>query len=198
MYLFVDVAYWILFPPACHIHFEESSPSSVIIVLEYEDHLFNNFLGCRLWHRKSDEKEYPDQPSFIVLRPEKKFAIADLHPSTEYFCKVSLFSTTETLGVWEAKWVTPALYDTSVSLVKQLGEENMVIGHNHSQAESTNSSDIKLSSGDHPVKLQSSNGINKNQNKGRYLLPPSMITASLIKKQFLHWHLANPMVYVKY
>ncbi|KAK9930253.1 hypothetical protein M0R45_027296 [Rubus argutus] len=166
----------------CRIHFEESSPSSVVIVLEYEDHLFNNFLGCRLWHRKSDEKEYPDQPSFIVLRPEKKFAIVDLHPATEYFCKVSLFSTTETLGVWEAKWVTPALYDTSVALVKQTGKENMVIGHNHSQAESTNSSDIKLSSGDHPVKLQSSNGINKNQNKGPYLLPPSMETASLIKE----------------
>lgn len=61
--------------------------------------------------------------------------------------------------------MTPALYDTSVALVKQTGEENMVIGHNHSQAESTNSS-----------------GINKNQNKGLYLLPPSMITASLIKE----------------
>ncbi|KAM5575334.1 VIN3-like protein 2 [Rosa sericea] len=165
--------------PTCRIQFEESSPSSVIIVLEYEDHLFNNFLGCRLWHRKSDEKDYPDQPSFIVLRPEKKFAIADLHPATEYFCKVSLFSNTQTLGVWEAKWVTPALYDSSVTLEKQTGEENTVIGQILFQEESTNSSDIK---GDHPVKFQSSNGINKNQKKGLYPPPRSMETASLIKE----------------
>lgn len=147
-------------------------------MLEYEDHLFNNFLGCRLWHRKADEKDYPDQPSFIVLRPEKKFAIADLQPATEYLCKVSLFSNTETLGVWEAKWVTPALYDSSVALEKQTGEENTVTGQILSHAESTNSSDIK---GDHPVN-PSSNGINKNQNKGLYPPPRSMETGSLIKE----------------
>ncbi|KAL6184573.1 hypothetical protein ACLB2K_045974 [Fragaria x ananassa] len=162
----------------CCIQFEESSPSSVIVVLEYEDHFHNNFLGCRLWHRKADEKDYPDQPSFIVLRPEKKFAIADLQPATEYLCKVSLFSNTETLGVWEAKWVTPALYDSSVALEKQTGEENTVTGQILSHAESTNSSDIK---GDHPVN-PSSNGINKNQNKGLYPPPRSMETGTLIKE----------------
>ncbi|XP_050379182.1 VIN3-like protein 2 [Argentina anserina] len=174
----------------CCIQFEESSPSSVIVVLEYEDRLFNNFLGCRLWHRKSDEKDYPDQPSFIVLRPEKKFAIADLQPATEYFCKVSLFSNTETFGVWEAKWMTPAGYDSSVALQKQTREENTVIGQILSQAESTNSTDIN---GDHPVKFPSSNGncfidqrsylsIDKNQKKELYPPPRSMGTASLIKE----------------
>ncbi|KAL6297149.1 hypothetical protein ACE6H2_005291 [Prunus campanulata] len=165
----------------CRIQFEDSTPTSVVIVLEYEDHLFNNFLGCRLWHRKSDVKDYPDQPSFIVLRPEKKFTLTNLHPSAEYFCKVSLFNNAGVLGVWEAKWVTPALYDSSVMLENQRREENIAVVQNNSQEESTNSSDIKLASGDHTAKLQSSNGINKNQSKRLYSLPSLTETASLIK-----------------
>ncbi|KOM47910.1 hypothetical protein LR48_Vigan07g161400 [Vigna angularis] len=43
-------------------------------------------LGYRLWHRASTI-DYPEQPTFIVLRPEKKFKLENLHPSTEYFCK---------------------------------------------------------------------------------------------------------------
>ncbi|KAM1014250.1 hypothetical protein TB2_044091 [Malus domestica] len=165
----------------CCIQFEDSSPTSVVIVLEYEDRLFNNFLGCRLWYRKSDAKDYPDQPSFIVLRPEKKFSITNLHPSSEYFCKVSLFSNSGILGVWEAKWVTPASYDSSIVSEKKRREENVVVVQNHSQAESTNSSDIKLASGDHPANLQLSDGVGKNQSKRLYSLPPLTETVSLIK-----------------
>ncbi|KOM47534.1 hypothetical protein LR48_Vigan07g123800 [Vigna angularis] len=40
----------------------------------------------RLWHRASTT-DYPEQPTFIVLRPEKRFKLENLHPSTEYFCK---------------------------------------------------------------------------------------------------------------
>ncbi|XP_068312352.1 VIN3-like protein 2 [Pyrus communis] len=165
----------------CRIQFEDSSPTSIVIVLEYEDQLFNNFLGCRLWHRKSDAKDYPDQPSFIVLRPEKKFSITDLHPSSEYFCKVSLFSNSGILGVWEAKWVTPASYDSSIVPETKRREENVVVVQNHSQAESTNSSDIKLTSGAHPANLQLSDGIGKNQSKRLYSLLPLTETVSLIK-----------------
>ncbi|XP_004152742.1 VIN3-like protein 2 isoform X2 [Cucumis sativus] len=93
----------------CKILFEDSSPTSVMVVLQYDDHLVKDFLGCRLWHRKANAKDYPDQPSFIALKPEKKFKINDLFPSTEYYCKVSLFSSIQVFGVWEAKWVTPKL-----------------------------------------------------------------------------------------
>lgn len=92
--------------PTCSIRFEECLPTSVVIVLEYRDKLLNNFLGCRLWHRIST-MDYPEQPTFIVLRPEKRFKLENLHPSTEYFCKASLFSSTGILGAAEAKWVTP-------------------------------------------------------------------------------------------
>lgn len=51
--------------------------------------------------------DYPEQPTFIVLRPEKRFKLENLHPSTEYSCKASIFSSTGILGAAEAKWVTP-------------------------------------------------------------------------------------------
>ncbi|KAL1349578.1 hypothetical protein HN51_026099 [Arachis hypogaea] len=92
--------------PTCSIRFEECLPTSVVLVLEYDDKLLKNFLGCRLWHRMSTT-EYPEQPTFIVLRPEKRFKLENLLPSTEYFCKASLFSSIGILGAAEAKWVTP-------------------------------------------------------------------------------------------
>ncbi|XP_019417851.1 PREDICTED: VIN3-like protein 3 isoform X1 [Lupinus angustifolius] len=94
-------------PAACSISFEECLPTSVVIVLDYEDQLLKKFLGCRLWHRIST-MDYPEQPTFIVLRPEKRFKLENLHPSTEYFCKASLFSSTGILSAAEAKWVTPS------------------------------------------------------------------------------------------
>jgi hypothetical protein len=63
----------------------------VVIVLEYKDKLLKNFLGCRLWHGKST-MDYPEQPTFIVLRPEKRFKLENLTPSTEYSCKAFIFS----------------------------------------------------------------------------------------------------------
>ncbi|XP_050894700.1 VIN3-like protein 2 [Lathyrus oleraceus] len=92
--------------PTCSLHFEECLPTSVVIVLEYKDKLLKNFLGCRLWHRISST-DYPEQPTFIVLRPEKRFKLENLTPSTEYSCKASIFSSTGILGAAEAKWMTP-------------------------------------------------------------------------------------------
>lgn len=152
------------------------------IVLHYEeDNLLNEVSGCRLWHRTFDLKDYPEQPTIIVLKPEKRFEIKDLHPSTEYICKVSLITSTGNLGDWEAKWVTPALRECSdATLPKHEKEESMVIAQNHSQAESTNSSDIKLASEEHPAKIRLLDGINKKKKgKESNLLPSLMITSSV-------------------
>ncbi|KAL8138379.1 hypothetical protein V2J09_004380 [Rumex salicifolius] len=65
---------------------------------QYDDHLFENFLGCRVWHQECSSKSYP----------EKKLKICNLNPSTEYMCMVSLFSCTQVYGTWEAKWLTPS------------------------------------------------------------------------------------------
>ncbi|KAK4747507.1 hypothetical protein SAY87_014093 [Trapa incisa] len=126
-------------PPTCRIHFEELSPTSVVIVLEYEESLLKNFLGCRLWHRQFAANDYPETPTFIVLRPEKRFKITSLIPSTEYSCKVLIFSNSAVLGVWEAKWATLPKIAPFKSLAKKQSP------HIHSHIESSNSSEIRFS-----------------------------------------------------
>lgn len=91
---------------ACRISFEESTPTSVTIVLDYEPHLFEYFFGCRIWHRKSTLKTYPKEATYIVLNPEKRFKLTNIDPSTEYSCMVSFFSNKKVLGFWESKWST--------------------------------------------------------------------------------------------
>ncbi|KAG7971987.1 hypothetical protein I3843_07G162300 [Carya illinoinensis] len=160
---------------ACHIRFEESTPTSVIVVLEYEDHLLKNNPGCRLWHRESVIKDYPEQPTFIVFRPEKRFKICHLHPSTEYLCKVSLFSSIGVLGVSEAKWETPAPGGSSFTALEHGKAEHRIIAQNHPQAESTKSSNFKSAS---PAKLQPLVEINKSKSEGFYYPPPFIETVS--------------------
>ncbi|KAJ7965825.1 VIN3-like protein 2 [Quillaja saponaria] len=178
--------------PICSIHFEESSPTSVVVVLEYEDHLLKNFLGCRLWHRMSTMKEYPEQPTFIILRPEKRFKLDNLHPSTEYFCKVSLFSSTGTLGVTEAKWVTAKKASSSPPKMNTPGnnqtrhlptvcsvtafdqhetEEDKIGSESHCQVKCVDR-DIDLLSGDQPAKHLLLHDINKRRFEGFHSKPP--------------------------
>ncbi|XAR48491.1 hypothetical protein NMG60_11031325 [Bertholletia excelsa] len=140
--------------PSCRIHFEELSPTSVTIVLEYSGRLLEECLGCRLWHRKSTMKDYPEEVTFIVLRPEKRFKLANLSPSTEYSCRVSLFSNSRTLGTWEAKWVTPASSEGSISISNKQDEEK-----EHPLLEAN---PHKLASDKHCVKLRLLDNLNKN------------------------------------
>lgn len=164
-----------MFIVACHIQFEESTPTSVIIVLDYEDLLLKNNPGCRLWHRESVIKDYPEQPTFIVFRPEKIFKICHLHPSTEYPCKVSLFSSIGVLGISEAKWETPAPGGSSFTALEHGKAEHRIIPQNHPQAESTKSSNVKSAS---PAKLQPLVEINKSKSEGFYPPPPFIETVS--------------------
>ncbi|KAJ0525315.1 putative fibronectin type III, oberon, PHD finger domain, fibronectin type III superfamily [Helianthus annuus] len=92
--------------PTCRISFEETTPTSVTIALDYEAHLFEDFFGCRIWHRMSTVKQYPKEATYIVLNPEKRFKLTNLNPSTEYSCMVSFFSNKKVLGFWESKWST--------------------------------------------------------------------------------------------
>lgn len=154
----------------CLIQFEEYSATSVIIVLEYKDHLIKDFAGCRLWHRKSNMKDYPEHPTFIVLKPEKRFSLTDLDPSTEYICKVSLFKSTGIFGDWEAKWITPALSGNFVAKLKEYRkEENATITQIHPQVESISSCNTTLAVKRPPSLAK----IKKNKDDG---LPPLLIT----------------------
>ncbi|KAB1203925.1 Protein VERNALIZATION INSENSITIVE 3 [Morella rubra] len=166
-----------LLSQTCQIQFEESTPTSVTIVLQYEDHLLKNYMGCRLWHRESFMKDYPEQPTFIVLRPEKRFKIAHLHPSTEYFCKVSLFSSTGVLGILEAKWETPASGGSFFTASEHGKEERTIIAQNHPLRESAKSKNMKLVlTANHPPRFQPSTEINQSKSEG-FSLPPPFIEA---------------------
>lgn len=169
-------------PASCQIRFEESSSTSVIIALEYEDRLLEDFSGCRLWHRKSTVKDYPDNPTFIVLRPEKRFLVTDLDPSTKYFCKVSLTSGTGVFGVWESKWITPASDSSSAAAkVKHRKRERAKISQVHSHVESTNSSSLKLASSERRANLSLSlANVKKSKHEGLYSLPPPLLSPKSI------------------
>ncbi|KAL3504877.1 hypothetical protein ACH5RR_034718 [Cinchona calisaya] len=127
---------------ACKVHFKASSPAQVSILLEYEDHVLKDILGCMLWHRRY-EVDYPKEPTYTVSGPAKRFELYDLDPSTQYFCKVSFFSKTGNLGAVEANWITPAL-----AVEKQAVGENTDAHNAQMRTESMNSSNSKIALSD--------------------------------------------------
>eukprot|EP00268_Persea_americana_P004108 TRINITY_DN11298_c1_g1_i2.p1 TRINITY_DN11298_c1_g1~~TRINITY_DN11298_c1_g1_i2.p1 ORF type:complete len:615 (-),score=105.18 TRINITY_DN11298_c1_g1_i2:155-1999(-) len=92
--------------PAWRIHFEHISPISVAIVLDYSETQSEDIIGCRLWHRKSTDSSYLEEPSSTLLRPETRSVISGLYPSTEYFFKISPFTGQSQLGEQEFRWIT--------------------------------------------------------------------------------------------
>ncbi|KAJ4979191.1 hypothetical protein NE237_009971 [Protea cynaroides] len=99
-------------PPKCCIQFENFLSTATVITLQYKNEQFEDFLG-RLWRRKSTLADYPKNPTYMVLYPLKRFVLSILDPLTEYFCKVSIFSITGEVGMWEANWKTQAMGDMS-------------------------------------------------------------------------------------
>ncbi|WCJ24753.1 vernalization5/VIN3-like [Euphorbia peplus] len=153
-------------PPSCQIQFEESSPTSVVIVLEYVDNPSRDLLGCMLWHRESKVKDYPQKPTYIILKPDKSFKITDLKPSTEYSCKASFFGSSGILTVLEAKWITPI----------ENAEDNNITCQIQPQMKSISSTDPKLIR-DQSTRSQSLMYMNKNNNDRR---PTSMEVVSSV------------------
>ncbi|KAJ8773307.1 hypothetical protein K2173_028484 [Erythroxylum novogranatense] len=167
-------------PASCRIRFEESTPTSVIVTLECVYDLFEDLIGCTIWHRKSGKKDYPAQPTLVLLKPEKRFQITDLIPSTEYFCKILFFSKRATLAVCEAKWITPS---SSVSLATEsddMSKGNGVVAEVHSRVKSAKHSNIKLPVQEHSTQLKSVKRISKNKNEGVCLHRPLVEAVSLI------------------
>ncbi|GKV33564.1 hypothetical protein SLEP1_g42056 [Rubroshorea leprosula] len=120
----------------------------------------------RIWHWKSTKNACPDNPTFIALRPQKRFKIMDLNPSVEYFCKVSLFSSKEKVGVWEAKWVTPASSENCIAALVHEKEETLRTAQIYSQVNSTNSSNTELAFEEHDAKLPTFDEASKCMNDG--------------------------------
>ncbi|KAJ4960613.1 hypothetical protein NE237_020523 [Protea cynaroides] len=72
----------------CCIQFKKYSSTATIITLQYKKEQFEDFLGCRLWHRKFTLANYPENPTYMVLYPLRRFVLSNLDPLTECFCKV--------------------------------------------------------------------------------------------------------------
>ncbi|KAJ4960037.1 hypothetical protein NE237_019947 [Protea cynaroides] len=100
-------------PQECCIQFEKYSLTAIVITLQYKKEQFEDFLGCRLWHRKSTLAYYLENPTYMVLCPLKGFVLSNLDPWTEYFCKVAIFSITGEAGTLEANRKTQSLEDIS-------------------------------------------------------------------------------------
>ncbi|KAG1365140.1 VIN3-like protein 2 [Cocos nucifera] len=193
---------------AFQIHFEDISPFSVVVSLHSRDNMFEeNIIGCTLWHRNSDAMDYPEEPTCLILRPDTKIMISGLSPSTEYYFKVSPFSSTKELGKWEAKCVTQNLNghgghcsipyldstyiaDDLISALKKQQDmsEPLVIIQSDSQRGSTNSSDNnqvpqlpKCNHSNHP-KVLPSEGISDNND--RNLRPSSETLPFVSSKSF--------------
>lgn len=127
-------------PQVLRIRFEDISSSSVVVLLDFRDDAFyENIIGCTMWHRTSDARNYPKDPTCIVLRPDSKVKVAGLGPSTEYYFKVSLFSCTKEIGKWEARCITA----NSGPILALLGKGQRMDGKMHpdSHKGSMNSSD---------------------------------------------------------
>ncbi|OIT39178.1 PREDICTED: VIN3-like protein 2 [Nicotiana attenuata] len=137
-------------PMPCRMHFEEQSPSKITIVFKYDDRMLKELIGFKLWYRKSTADEYPDDVTFIALSPATRFKLDGLDPSTQYFCKVSFFSKTTTLGVQEVTWVTPALHPSCKSGFDEVQREreNATTDSTVMHAESMSSTDNKLTTYD--------------------------------------------------
>lgn len=86
---------------------------------------------------------YPKDPTCTASGPAKRFELYDLDPSTQYFCKVSFFSKTRTLGAVEANWITPAQL-----VEKQAARDNSNAHNAQMRTESMNSSDSKVALSD--------------------------------------------------
>lgn len=156
--------------PACQIHFEDISPISIAIVLEYEEMLLEDIIGCRLWHRKSNDY-YLEVPTRVLLRPETRFVILGLDPSTEYFFKVSPFTSKRQLEETESRWITQTPSGT-YSNVQNHGSDRVCI-----RKDSVSTLDEEHEAGDQAfiIETDSQRG---STNSNRYVhsshVPPTM------------------------
>ncbi|CBI17843.3 unnamed protein product, partial [Vitis vinifera] len=93
------------------IRFEDVCSTSLTVILGSEDSSTDNVISYKLWHRKSNDLEYPAEPACTMLAPNKRFTFSDLTPSTEYVFKVVSFQDTRELGMGEVQFSTSSSGD---------------------------------------------------------------------------------------
>ncbi|KAK3122969.1 hypothetical protein QOZ80_8AG0621260 [Eleusine coracana subsp. coracana] len=113
--------------PQPQILFEEITPTSVIILLKYQDNMpMEHIDGCKVWHRSAKVHQYPLEPTCHILRPNTRSCVSGLSPSTEYFFKVLPFGNTQGFGECEARCATRSL-DRGSSQCSTQNSESMCL-----------------------------------------------------------------------
>ncbi|XP_066352924.1 VIN3-like protein 2 [Miscanthus floridulus] len=99
-----------LLGPQPQILFDEITPFSVVIVLNYQDNIGKEQIdGSKVWHRSAKVYNYSSEPTCHILRPNTRSLVSGLSPSTEYIFKVLPFSSIQGFTEWEAKCSTRSL-----------------------------------------------------------------------------------------
>ncbi|CAA6653433.1 unnamed protein product [Spirodela intermedia] len=143
--------------PISPVGFEDVSSTSVVISVAAERRTMEDaVVGYRLWHRRSCEVNYSEEPTCVLLRPERRIMVSGLSPATEYSFKVAAFGGAGELGRkrWEATLVTRASSSASNGFnffpvgaacdgerKRNGGEPTTMAVHTNSQRGSTSSSD---------------------------------------------------------
>jgi hypothetical protein len=96
--------------PQPEILFEEVTPSSVVIVLKYQDNITKEHIdGCKVWHRSAKVHQYPLERTCHIPWPNTRSCVSGLSPSTEYLFKVLPIGSGQGFGECESKCTTRSL-----------------------------------------------------------------------------------------
>lgn len=93
-------------PAACTFHFDEISPSSLVIVLNESCSSAPDVIkGYKLWYCKSREVMFEKDP-VLIPRSQQSILVPNLQPCTEYVFRITSVSDDGDLGHTESKCFT--------------------------------------------------------------------------------------------
>ncbi|XP_057851373.2 VIN3-like protein 2 isoform X1 [Cryptomeria japonica] len=110
-------------PAACRVHFEDVTPTSLLVSLKEIDLDSSEGVVYKLWHRKSRESNFPRDLTCILPRTQMRALISDLQPCTEYAFKIVAYTDKGDIGQTEAKCFTK-----SVEVFRRNRESSMIKG----------------------------------------------------------------------
>ncbi|XP_031096195.1 VIN3-like protein 1 [Ipomoea triloba] len=92
---------------ACKIHFEEATPSSVVVVLvDILSASSVDVKGYKIWYRRAEVDTYPKEPNCVLPKSQRRILISNLQSCMEYCFRVVSYTESGDLGHAEAKCFT--------------------------------------------------------------------------------------------
>ncbi|EPS72618.1 hypothetical protein M569_02134 [Genlisea aurea] len=105
-------------PAACRFLFEEVTYSSIVVLLiELPTSSHEDIKGYKFWFCKAKEETYPNEPSCVFPRDQRRIWLSNLQPCTEYSFRVVSYTEGGDLGHSEVKCFT-----RSVEIIRKNGD----------------------------------------------------------------------------